>query len=206
MSRRSFLSAIRSSRLQITALCLTIGYLIWTVNSGLAFQVPDHLVSQSKNAPKEPVNIVSVVAKNKQLKLNEAFKGSDDWLRGTQLRLKNNWDKDIIYIEVRLSFPQTRASGNEMAFPLELGNLPGSPVYRDPLQLSPGQEVILPLTEKEYEGLQRFIETRQKLPSIKHLQLEVAFIVFADETAWQSGIPMKRHPTNPRGWITAKVK
>lgn len=195
--------SINSLRLRLLASWVTPGYLILTMGSGWAFQGSERVVNQRKNASNEPVKIVSIIANQKNLRLDESFSSGDEWLHGTQLTLGNDSNKDIVYIEVRLGFPETRASGNEMVFPLELGNMPGVPAYRDQLLLHPGEQATLTLSDKEYEGLKAFIGNRHKLSDLHRLQLEVAFIVFADDTAWQSGVLMKRHPTKPRAWISA---
>ena len=164
MSLQSSLGAIKSSRLQLAALALTLGYLICTVGSGLAFQDAERVINQHKHAESEPLKIVSVKINNEPRALNKSFTSNGEWLRGTKLGLRNDSNKDVIYIDFRLNFPETLSSGNEMSFGLELGNMPGLPVYRDPLFLRPGDEITLPLTDKDYQGLPSLLRLVRNYP------------------------------------------
>lgn len=140
-------------------------------------------------------------AANKTVKLGEQFDGGDDWLSGAQLRLKNVSGKDIVYIEIRLNFPETKASGNMMSFWSDIGNQPGVPIQNAPLLLRPNGEVTFSLDQERYKGLVKFIEYRHRVSEINRVEIRFGFVAFADGTGWSGGTLMKQDATNPRRWV-----
>jgi len=194
---------VRSAGFQLIVLILTVGYLVWMVSSGagMAQQGREKTFKQRDYNAKDPVKIVSLAAANMPLKLDEKFSLGPDWLRSTQIRLKNVSDKDVIYVELQFNFPETRTSGNEMSYRSELGNLPGRPVLNSPLLLKPDEEVSFSFTEEEYKNLVEFIGRRIKLSNISKTDLKIGFVVFADSTAWGAGLWFKANPNKPGSWI-----
>ncbi len=136
----------------------------------------------------------------KAVKMGESFEGEEHWLKGSSFRLKNHSNKEIVFIDLDLSFPETTSSGNEMAFPLKLGRRPGMPEYdsKEPLSVKPGEEVILTVDEDTYARLTRFIEKRQPISSINKVRVGIGFVIFADLTGWDGGSYYRQDPSDPR--------
>lgn len=194
---------IRSSGLQLTAFALTVGSLIWMLNAGqgAAFQSHEKIFKQRDFNAKDPVRITNLAAANKPLRLDESFDGGPEWLQSTQLQLKNVSRKDIIYIELQFNFPETKSSGNEMSYRVELGNMPGMPVVNTPLLLKPNEEVPFSFTEAEYQSLTKFVGGRAKPANLNRADLKIGFVVFADSTAWGTGLSFKPNPNKKGSWI-----
>lgn len=193
----------RSLSLQIAAFALTVGYLLWSLSAGsvTAGQSHEKTFKQRDVNTKDPVKIVSLAAANKPVKLDESFDGGDNWLRDTQLRLRNVSNKEIIYIEFQFNFPETKSSGNEMSFRAERGNMPGLPVANPPLVFKPGEDISFSFSDEEYQGLVQFVGARTKITNLNKADLKIGFVVFSDSTAWGTGLWFKPNPNRKGSWI-----
>lgn len=149
----------------------------------------------------EPLKIVGVKAANKSVRLGEKFDGADDWMRNANIRVKNVSDKTIIYIEIDLNFPETKASGNEMSYRLKLGHRPAAHNMDPSLELRTGEEAVLSLDGERYEQLVRFLEQRHPISGIRKGIVRIGFVIFVDGTAWSGGMFHRRDPNNPNRYI-----
>jgi hypothetical protein len=52
---------------------------------------------------------LSIKAEKAQTEYKQEFDGDDDWIKGLVIHLKNTSNKNIIYINFNLSFPETNA-------------------------------------------------------------------------------------------------
>ena len=135
----------------------------------------------------------------------EEFDESDDWLKRLVLEIESMATKPITYLEVNLNFPETKASGNLMSYPIAVGinpnpNPKGSPTATRALRLMPGEKLAITLDD-DYDRLERFIRIRHPMNQIHKAQVEVSFIVFDDGTAWIVGDYFRRDPNDPRHYI-----
>ena len=150
----------------------------------------------------DPVKFVNLSAANKPVSLGEKFNGGPDWLRSTQIRLKNVSSKDIVYIGLEFNFPETKSSGLEMSYRAQLGNMPELPVAFTPLSLKPQEEALFSFSDEEYQGLVNFIAHRNLIVSrLNETDLKIGFVVFSDSTAWGTGIWFKPNPDKRNSWI-----
>lgn len=152
----------------------------------------------------EPIELTGLKVNQKEVELNKSFSDdNDDWLKDLTIKFKNKHDKAVIYIRVGLDFPETKATGNEMSYPLTYGIEPRE-FARNPLvkeRVGSGQTVELKLTEKKFEGLKSFIERRHLLSTLNKVNLRIGFILFEDGTAWSGGSFMRQDPANPNSYI-----
>jgi hypothetical protein len=135
----------------------------------------------------------------------EEFDESDDWLKRFVFEIESMANKPITYLEVNLNFPETKASGNLMSYPIAIGinpnpNPKASPTAQKALRLMPGEKLAITLAD-DYDKLERFISIRHSINQIHKAQVEVSFIVFDDGTAWIVGDYFRRDPNNPRHYI-----
>lgn len=133
------------------------------------------------------------------------FQDSGDWLRRTAFEVENISDKEIIALQIRLKFPETQATGNEMNYTFMLGNRPGLPpnVPKNtlpPLSLKKGEKVAIRLAS-EYDRMAKFIATRTDITTLNKVQLEASFIFFSDGTAFRIGTFLRQDPTNASRWL-----
>jgi hypothetical protein len=134
---------------------------------------------------------------------DEKFDEKDDWPRRLALEVENISTKPITYLEVNLTFPETRSSGNVMAYPITFGaipNLPKGKSAENTFKLMPGEKLNVSLGE-EYERLEKFLGTRQPMNQIHRVQVVMGLIGFEDGTGWSAGDFLIRNPDIPGRWI-----
>ena len=118
----------RHATLAICALLTLVGAFA-IPSKGVFAQAPRKSVSKGivlRNIEKDPVRISNIRVASTPHRFEEEFDANNDWLRSLSFDVENKSDRAIIYLEVALSFPETKSSGNEMAFTIYRGNRPGS--------------------------------------------------------------------------------
>lgn len=91
-----------------------------------------------------------------------------------------------------------------MSYPVVFGQRPGSKSkftkQHDPIFLQPGDTLEVPL-DQHYAKIKRFVEERSPIANIRDLELEIGFVIFADNTAWTAGAFLRQDPNNPDHYI-----
>jgi len=135
------------------------------------------------------------------------FRAGDDWLKDLSLVLKNRTSKSIVYIGLKLRFPQTKAEGPEAAGMFGYGRIPDAVAHDSsekkltqgesarPLLLAPGQQVTLSVGEHA-EEMRAGLEGVQSFPSISLCYIEFA-VYFEDGMAWLVGHYVAPDPNQP---------
>lgn len=179
---------------------------VWRWPSGLdapeiLAQGPDKSLQKLESYPNEPLEIVDIKAANKTVSLGEQFSGDDDWLKNASFKVKNVSGKDIIYIEIDLNFPETKASGSEMSYRLKLGHRPAAHDVNPPLLLRTNEEAVLGLEGSRYEQLVKFLQERYPISAIRKASIRIGFVIFLDGTGWSGGLFHRRDPNNPNRYL-----
>lgn len=163
-----------------------------------AGQAQGKLVDQQR-FENEPVEVVEVKAKGKRVKIGKRFDDDDDWVKGMAWTVKNTSSKPITYMAVSLDFPETKSSGNVMTFTLRYGqNLRAPALSGEPIYLMPGDTMPVALSDLKYEELQKFIELRHPVKSLREVSLRMFEVRFADGTVWSGGSFFKPDPNNSK--------
>lgn len=139
---------------------------------------------------------VELTHAGKPLKFGEKFSADQDWLTHVCIRLKNLHPTPLIFARLYLSFPQTQATGNVMAFPLSFGRNPRALTdMGEPRRLDPEDTVELHLSQKEFSDLKTFLERRHSMASITEVRIGIDEFEFEDGSIW-SGTWMRQDPNN----------
>jgi len=137
-------------------------------------------------------------------KFEESFNAEAEWVKSLSFKLENISGKPIIYLQVNVNFPETRATGNLMSYGVSFGERPGLKLKDSkPIMLMPGEtlEVVL---DKEKDKIYKFVNERQPLESIQKVELEIGFIIFEDKTAWSAGSFLRQDSVNPNRYNPIK--
>lgn len=191
---------------------------IVTVASGLLFGVrapnttayaqSDQKIIQLGNGlnVNRQVELKELKVRGSARKFGEAFGESGDWLEQISFKVGSVTNKKIVYMSINMFFPETRATGNIMVYPLTFGQLPGAKVnVNAPWELAPkGTEDVS--LEGKYPAISRFIGHRQDIALLGQIKLEVNFLVFDDGTGWMLGTFMVQDPNKPSLWVPAPVQ
>lgn len=135
-----------------------------------------------------PVSIKAVKTKGRSVPLDKKFTDEDDWLKGFAVLVRNDSNKTITHIGLRMVF-----RGEEGQIParwhLNYGPDPffyesDAAVPRDVVpSVLPGGELELKLSDAELEDLKPFLN-KVGFPDPVHVEIGVSTIGFADGTAW----------------------
>lgn len=144
------------------------------------------------------LKITEVKVGQKDRKFNESFDAEAEWVKNLSFKLENISGKPIVFLKVNVNFPETRASGNLMSYPISFGQRPGSKLKPNkPSMLLKTGETLEVSLDKEKDKIYKFVNERQPIESIQKIELEISFIVFEDKTAWSVGSFMRQDPNNP---------
>ena len=192
-------SSLKSFHPFIAVACLSV-LGAWALNTSVtrsATQDERKLVERVH--PGNPQVKITGLRTGRQLrKFNEAFEEGDGWLKRLSFQVENVSRKPIVYLQVNINFPETKATGHMMSYPVEFGQRPGSrlPPTNQPLLLAHGDKLEVEL-DGHYDRLARFMGTRRPAGQIRKAQIEIGFIIFGDKTAWAAGDFLRQDPDNP---------
>jgi hypothetical protein len=165
---------------------------------GAAGQSRQKVIEKARTA-NEVVQFSEIKVSQKAVELGKTFDDDDDeWAGKIFLKVKNISEKPIVYLSVNLNFPETRATGAMMSYPIVMGQMPGSRLrqFHDPISLPPGESLEIPVTQN-HEKMKSFVEQGMPFRNIGKVELEIGFVVFADKTAWSAGVFKRQNPNNP---------
>lgn len=123
-----------------------------------------------------------------------------DWLKNLTFKVKNLTHKKIIYISFNLSFFETATNGQfPMGIQPKYGQSEGftregravtmNQIINGkilPIEIKSGKDLEFSLKDR-YEGLVRFIETRQPISTINKVHVSFSVVGFDDGTFWSYG-------------------
>lgn len=175
----------------------------------------DRVLEDGKDvAPVEPseddLNLVRTnpngPVRGRQFRDAYKFQAGDDWLRNLSLVVKNRTSKNIVYIGLRLKFPQTKAEGPVVEDSFAYGRIPDAVAYNAageklpqgsdrPILLAPGQQMTLSLAGHESE-IREGLERLQPFSSISLCYIRHD-VYFDDGTAWWLGRYGAPDPAQP---------
>jgi hypothetical protein len=185
-------------------LILTLVASSWLVSAHIGAQEQNQgkVIEQTSFRGTPVVELVEQKTAKLKVRLGEKFNNGDDWLQGFTFRLKNVSNKPINYIEVWLDFPETKATGSIMAFPLKYGQSPWlQSAASNALPIMPGDIVDIPISDAVYAALRGFVEKRHAVKNLNKVQLRISFVGFTDGSAWDSGQFVRPDPQNPRRYV-----
>lgn len=204
----------------LSSFCLLAGGVIvfgCLIGVGINKWTPDVRAEQGSSQERSKVVKLSYsrkpIIKISQLKVSEKnrnfgenFDEDENWLKNLSFKLENQSGKRIIYLQVNVNFPETRASGNMMSFPIVFGQFPGieNRSKNPPLLLNPDDSIEVSLS-KDYDELARFINTRTSISFMQKAELEIGFVIFDDKMAW-AGDYLRQNPNNPKSYIPIETK
>lgn len=181
--------------------CLTvIGTSAWASSQVVSLNQTEPNIVEYHAMSNQPVEIVSAAVAGKDIKFNESFVDNAAWMKNLSFTLKNKYNQPITYVELYLTFPETRATGNIMLSPLKFGKSKRSRVQlEDPEEfLLPGNEATLKFSLKKYSDMKDFLEKRHAITGLHKITIQVAEVQFADGTYWAGGSWFQIDPSDPK--------
>lgn len=158
----------------------------------------------------EPVKVNSVKVRGRTTEFGKAFTDvDDDWLKGFSLNVTNTSNKDIVFIELSLTFfgkeEKLTFSRVPIGYPVFYGSpegiFDGSTAARP---IRPNEAVDVTLTDEEYEKLKEGLLNNNYPMVFRHVDVRLDKVVFADGVLWYKSYYFHRDPSDPNRYIRDK--
>lgn len=116
----------------------------------------------------------------------------EDWLEDLEFTIKNKWDKTITYLDLDLTFPETRGGRPMMVYDLDIGIHPsavGDAVkYGKPLALNADETLTFNLSAERLKKIKRFLALGGfELINLNKVVIRIGYIIFEDGMKWEQG-------------------
>jgi hypothetical protein len=166
----------------------------------------DRLVEKKSNSAfrNEPVEITVIRTKQNNRRFGEKFKDDDEWIQGLTVTAKNVSLKNVLYINVHLSFERPENSENASSptfvHSLIFGSMnPPTGTHSD--VLAAGESVDISLPQRSYTAIKGALRKVGYPPSITHVKVYLTQVLFDDDTRWTNGYWYQRGPAVRENWI-----
>ena len=190
-------SFIRSKLLLSLIVISTISVLFSAKGALTVYAQNEKKIIKLAYSIKPQVKFTEVKVGQQDRKLDESFNAEAEWVKNLSFKLESISDKPIVFLQVNVNFPETRASGNLISYGVSFGQRPGLKLRNSkPMLLMPGETLEVSL-EMEKDKIYKFVNERQPIESIQKVELEIGFIIFEDKTAWTAGSFLRQDPNNP---------
>ncbi len=134
------------------------------------------------------------------------FEAGDDWLKNLSLELRNRTSEDIVYLSIKMCFPETVMTGPKVCPNVVLGQLPEKAAYtitgekippapREPLLLAPGKTLTVSFGADE-SGFRAAINRRQPFSTVSQCQIDID-LYFENGIRWNGHEYYAPDPNNP---------
>lgn len=145
--------------------------------------------------PDEPVRIVKVKNKKRDLPVGGKVKDDDEWLRGFTITVRNESGRDITHLRFAILFPANKnQSGSEFSYTYDFmwGLSPLSKHYAESRRARPervikqDEKFDLTLSDDQYEHIQKALSSLG-YPSVREIEIWIDEVGFDDGTSWRGG-------------------
>lgn len=162
-------------------------------------------VVQRISLPDEPVDELEVEVGGRAVKLNSVFAAGHDWLKGLKVKARNTSERPIVFAQVLINVPKRGAMENPLGIPLSYGQMPSAESARPSTHrpVAPGEVFKLTLSDETFDTARSFLAEHQ-VTEIVEVKMSQLMVVFDDGTAWNDGSRLRRDPSHPNRWTTAR--
>lgn len=202
------------TRRTVSAFLFAAAFFGATLHSCVAAQQTQETYRTLRRLPveqNEPVTITMVAVQGQSIAANEKFLGSDDWLNGLTISLRNTSNKPIRFASIQLQFPRSDGSKGSLAVDdVFYGNraLLSQPPHSDMKSemLISGKSVDVQVSANDFDRISRLLALTGYKGSIEEVAIRIGRIIFADDTMWYAGSSLQRDSSSPGTWTKLKAK
>lgn len=155
----------------------------------------------------EPINIQKVESNGHSIEVGKMFLESDEWLDDLKVTEKNNSDKVITRIVLKLSFPRSADAPKDAStyfISLICGADPADKEF-DPLkQLSPGATAEIAMIKSNVPIIKEDLINLGYAPPVAKAQLKIDTVTFIDGSMWSADTILYPDRNNPRNKINPR--
>ena len=156
----------------------------------------------------EPIQVNRVKVRGRAAEFGKAFTDpDDDWLKGFSLNVTNTSNKDIVFIELSLTFfgHEEKFSRTPVGYPVFYGSPEG--IFDGATEarpIRPKESVDVTLTDEEYEKMNEIFLSNNYPTTFRHVDVRLDKVVFADGAVWYKSYYFYRDPSDPNRFIRDK--
>lgn len=168
----------------------------------LTSKTQERTVSHSSYNVKDIIEMTEIKVKGKPITPTKPFIASGNWLNRLTVKVKNTTSKPVAYIDISLSFPETKVGEGTLGWSITYGQKPNLGKSLLSPNIVESQEIVeLRLNKDDYKKLQEFVKERISATNINNVYIRIREVIFADGIRWINGYLVRRDPQNPRKWI-----
>jgi hypothetical protein len=161
-------------------------------------------VVRPETLSKEPVEI-AIKHRGALITPNQEFDADANWVSNLVIRLTNNSDKTITFIDLDLTFPETRPflAGRVALHEIMLGLEPESKEPRAALRLLQNESVEVALSD-QIDRLHALMDNKQpRLEGVNQILIRLQQVIFEDGILYSGGELYRRNtdPNDSHKWI-----
>jgi hypothetical protein len=180
---------------------LAVGFLLTSKAISIYSQSNEKSISITPDGVVKPqIKIKDLKVGERNIKSNEVFADSSDWLGRASFKVENVSEKPITYMLIYAWLPETKSTGSVMVYQIAYGIFNPTRPMGAPFLLNPGDTFDISLAD-EYTKIESFVSSRHPISSIQKVRLEVGFLIFDDDTAWSAGAFLRRESDDPNRFI-----
>jgi hypothetical protein len=184
----------------IVLIGISVLFTTWLASSSAQSQKRDRVVVK-KPWPLEPVKIVSVKVKDKDIETGRTFDEDDDWLKDFTVTIANNYNQTVTALTVAMVF--RREPGDvrpPFAYVLHFGPSPNMREYKErdlKKVVKVGQTVDLRLSPENYQSVKYGLEQTGYANKVNRVELVVREVGFEDGSMIYGGMLYLQDPAFP---------
>jgi len=161
-------------------------------------------VVRPETLSKEPVEI-AIKHRGALITPNQEFDADANWVSNLVIKLTNNSDKTITFIDLDLTFPETRPffAGRVALHEIMLGLEPESKEPRAALRLLQNESVEVALSD-QIDRLHALMDNKQpRLEGVNQILIRLQQVIFEDGILYSGGELYRRNtdPNDSHKWI-----
>lgn len=191
-----------------TAIGLALGYFVKSTNVfAQTGEIKDEkkVSIEARKTHNDQIKFSNLKVGNEAKDFENGFREQEGWIGRTSFEIENISNQNITYVEFRIRFPETKATGSIMTYVFSFGNRPAPRKQTArPFLFGKGERLTVNLAE-QYQNITKFVKNGYTIESINHIDVEVGFIIFQDGTGWNLGEFMLQDPQDPTRWLPIKM-
>ena len=160
-----------------------------------------------------PVKLTLIKSRVGVIEPGKKFPADEAWFKGLTIRVRNDSEKPVTHISLRIRFLRPEGQENELDFvePLNYGESPipfpnGHVPFNPVKPIMPGESIELKLSDEDYDEIRVLLKNSKYPPSIKKLKVTVSMLGFNDGTIWMGGKRYELDRDSPGKLIPLKKK
>jgi hypothetical protein len=183
-------------------------------NIGLLAQDAPRTIERARTNINDPVGYAGFLFDDQEVQHGVSFQAAGDWLEHVVVVVENRSAKDLIALQIMLSFPELGRGDSThtvLLVPMIVGQIPEHALYttsgrkiavaqHPAIDLKPGQTVRIPVADVLSE-IAKMVPPAVKISDLTRCSFWISDAYFADQTKWFAGTYSRPDPQTKGSYI-----